>query len=49
MKRITELTEQLEENIPKILAGHLTVAEAVFSGSETYALLGSDPPYPYNS
>lgn len=43
MKRITELTEQLEESIPKILAGHLTVAEAVFSGSETYASLGSDP------
>ena len=43
IKRINKLVEQLDKNTPKILAGHFTVAEAVFSGSENYASLGSDP------
>jgi exonuclease SbcD len=46
IKRITELIGQLDMQCPRILAGHLTVAEAVFSGSENYASLGNDPSLP---
>ena len=46
MKKITELIVQLDMQFPRILAGHLTVAEAVFSGSENYASLGNDPSLP---
>jgi len=46
MKRITELISQLDMQLPRFLAGHLTVAEAIFSGSESYASLGNDPSLP---
>ena len=46
MRRITELVSQLDMQLPRILAGHLTVAEAIFSGSESYASLGNDPSLP---
>lgn len=46
IKKINELISQLDEKTPRILAGHLTVAEAVFSGSESYATLGNDPSLP---
>jgi len=46
LRKITELTDQLDTKYPRILAGHFTVAEAVFSGSENYASLGRDPVLP---
>ena len=46
LKKINELINQLDNQFPKILAGHLTVAEAVFSGSENYASIGNEPVIP---
>jgi len=40
---ITELAGQLDPALPAVLAGHLTVSEGIFSGSERTAILGSDP------
>lgn len=40
---ITRLSEQLDPNIPSILAGHLTVSNGIFSGSERTAIIGTDP------
>lgn len=40
---ITSLASQLDPKVPAILAGHLTVSEGIFSGSEKTAILGSDP------
>ncbi len=40
---IVSLAEQLDPSLPAILAGHLTVSEGIFSGSERTAILGSDP------
>jgi len=42
-KTILNLINQLDKRYPKILAAHLTVTEAVFSGSENYATMGYDP------
>ncbi len=46
MKTITDLIAKLDLRYPKILAAHLTVAEALFSGSENYAVIGNDPVIP---
>lgn len=40
---IKELAAELDPLIPAVLAGHLTVSEGIFSGSERTAILGSDP------
>ncbi|MBU4269353.1 exonuclease SbcCD subunit D [Candidatus Dependentiae bacterium] len=40
---ILNLSEQLDKNIPAILAGHLTVSSGIFSGSEKCAIFGNDP------
>ncbi|MGZ6251008.1 MAG: metallophosphoesterase family protein [Candidatus Chromulinivorax sp.] len=40
---ITKLAQELDPNIPAVLAGHLTVSNGVFSGSERKAIYGQDP------
>ncbi|MBU1007866.1 exonuclease SbcCD subunit D [Candidatus Dependentiae bacterium] len=40
---ITSLAEKLDPKIPSVLAGHLTVANGLFSGSERRAVFGNDP------
>lgn len=40
---IQEKANQLNPQIPSILAGHLTVSNGIFSGSEKRAIYGSDP------
>ena len=40
---IKHFAQQLDSNIPSILAGHLTVSTGVFSGSEKCAVFGNDP------
>ncbi len=40
---IQSLAQQLDPNIPAILAGHLTVSSGLFSGSEKRAIYGHDP------
>jgi DNA repair protein SbcD/Mre11 len=40
---IASFAEQLDPKAPAILAGHLTVASGVFSGSEKCAIYGTDP------
>lgn len=40
---IAELAAQIDPAYPAILAGHLAAAEAVYSGSERSALIGSEP------
>lgn len=40
---IQEKANQLNPNIPSILAGHLTVSNGIFSGSEKRAIYGADP------
>ncbi|MFA5074655.1 MAG: exonuclease subunit SbcD [Candidatus Babeliales bacterium] len=40
---IKNFASQLDENIPAILAGHLTVSSGIFSGSEKCAVFGNDP------
>lgn len=40
---IQHCASSLSPNIPTILAGHLTVASGVFSGSEKKAVYGTDP------
>ncbi len=42
-KAIQELAEQINTQIPAILAGHLTVSTGTFSGSEKCATTGQDP------
>ncbi|MGE5654018.1 MAG: metallophosphoesterase family protein [Bacillota bacterium] len=42
-ERIAELAAQVNPNSPAILAGHLAAAEAIYSGSERSALIGSEP------
>jgi exonuclease SbcD len=46
LKKINSLIAELNLDYPKILAGHLTIAESVFSGSENYAVIGNDPVVP---
>lgn len=40
---IAKLAAKLDPNIPAILAGHLTVSNGLFSGSERKAIYGHDP------
>ncbi|MDP3788733.1 MAG: exonuclease SbcCD subunit D [Candidatus Chromulinivorax sp.] len=40
---ITKLASQLDPTLPAILAGHLTVSNGLFSGSERKAIYGHDP------
>lgn len=40
---IAKRAEQLDHNMPAILAGHLTVSNGIFSGSERKAIYGQDP------
>ncbi|MBN1549402.1 exonuclease SbcCD subunit D [Candidatus Babeliales bacterium] len=42
---IQNLAQQLDPSIPAVMAGHLTVSEGIFSGSEKRALLGTDPTF----
>ncbi len=46
IKNMVQLIAELDPQYPKLLAGHLTVAEAIFSGSENYAVIGNDPVIP---
>ena len=40
---ITDCASKLDPQIPAVLAGHLTVASGIFSGSEKRAIYGNDP------
>ena len=40
---ITTHAEKLDQKIPAVLAGHLTVSSGIFSGSEKRAVYGTDP------
>lgn len=40
---IKQYTQQLDANIPSVLASHLTVSSGIFSGSEKRAIYGNDP------
>ncbi len=40
---IADHAEKLDQSIPAVLAGHLTVSSGVFSGSEKRAVYGTDP------
>ena len=40
---IQALASKLDQNMPSILVGHLTVSSGVFSGSEKRAVYGQDP------
>ncbi len=42
-KLIQSLTQELDQQIPAILAAHLTISTGTFSGSEKRAIYGSDP------
>ncbi len=41
--QIAEFSEQLDPAVPSVLAAHVTVAEAAYSGSERSAMIGDDP------
>jgi len=43
IKTITDKISLLDNRYPKIIAAHLTISEALFSGSENYAMIGNDP------
>lgn len=40
---ITDFAQKLDTTMPAILAGHLTVSNGIFSGSEKRAIYGTDP------
>lgn len=40
---ISDFAQQLDPDIPAVLAGHLTVSSGIFSGSERRAVYGTDP------
>ncbi|MGE0009248.1 MAG: exonuclease SbcCD subunit D [Candidatus Babeliales bacterium] len=40
---IAHYARELDQNIPAVLAGHLTVSNGIFSGSEKRAIYGTDP------
>ncbi|HSW76157.1 MAG TPA: exonuclease SbcCD subunit D [Candidatus Saccharimonadales bacterium] len=40
---ISKLAQELQQDIPAILVGHLTVSSGIFSGSEKRAVYGHDP------
>ncbi len=41
--QIAEFSAQLDPAVPSVLAAHVTVAEATYSGSERSAMIGDDP------
>ena len=43
VKIIAKFASTLDPSLPSILAGHLTVATGIFSGSEKRAIYGTDP------
>jgi len=43
VKIIARLAQDLDPSLPSVLAGHLTVATGIFSGSEKRAIYGNDP------
>ncbi|MFZ5954276.1 MAG: metallophosphoesterase family protein [Candidatus Dependentiae bacterium] len=40
---IKDLASQVDQTIPAVLVGHLTVSSGIFSGSEKRAIYGTDP------
>jgi len=40
---ISDFAQKLDKDIPAVLAGHLTVSNGIFSGSEKCAVIGTDP------
>lgn len=40
---IAHFAQQVDRNLPALLAGHLTVSTGIFSGSEKCAVYGTDP------
>ncbi len=40
---VNNFANQLDPKVPSVLAGHLTMASGVFSGSEKCAIFGNDP------
>ncbi len=42
---INDYARKLDPEIPAVLAGHLTVASGIFSGSEKRAIYGNDPTF----
>jgi len=40
---IQKLAQSLDQTVPAVLAGHLTVTSGIFSGSEKRAIYGNDP------
>lgn len=40
---IKNMAQELDASLPAVLAGHLTVASGIFSGSEKRAIYGTDP------
>lgn len=40
---IAKLALEVDPNLPAVLAGHLTVSNGIFSGSEKCAIFGTDP------
>lgn len=42
-KIITAYAQKLDQNVPAVLGGHLTVTSGIFSGSEKRAIYGQDP------
>lgn len=40
---IARFAEQIDHSLPAIFAGHLTVSNGIFSGSERTAIVGTDP------
>lgn len=42
-KIIASLAADLDQSLPSVLAGHLTVSNGIFSGSEKRAVYGTDP------
>lgn len=42
-KLIANFAQQLDQDVPAVLGGHLTVSSGIFSGSEKRAIYGTDP------
>lgn len=42
---ISNLAQKLDQQIPAVLTGHLTVSSGIFSGSEKRAIYGNDPTF----
>jgi exonuclease SbcD len=40
---IKNFANKLDKNIPSILAGHMTISDGLFSGSERTSIIGKDP------